>query len=95
MVPPSLDAPTIYTAVDLETALGATLKKQESELREMEERKRELQELSKQQKFRPSDEVSTFKIIKSVKERRCYCNARGLGKERILVYSSRRYAAHN
>jgi sugar-specific transcriptional regulator TrmB len=68
MVPPSLDAPTIYTAVDLETALGATLKKQESELREMEERKRELQELSKQQKFRPSNEVSTFKIIKSVKE---------------------------
>ena len=34
----------------------------------MEARKRELQELSKQQRFRPSDDVSTFKIIKSVKE---------------------------
>jgi hypothetical protein len=34
----------------------------------MEARKRELQELSKQQRFRPSDEVSTFKIIKSLKE---------------------------
>ena len=34
----------------------------------MEARKRELQELSKQQLFRPSDDVSTFKIIKSVKE---------------------------
>ena len=68
MVRPSLDAPTIYTAVDLDTARGAALKKRESELREMEARKRELQELSKQQKFRPSDEVSTFKIIKSVKE---------------------------
>ena len=34
----------------------------------MEARKRELQELSKQQRFRPSDEVTTFKIIKSVKE---------------------------
>ncbi len=34
----------------------------------MEERKRELQELSLQQKFRPSDELSTFKIIKSMKE---------------------------
>ncbi|MGD0171151.1 MAG: helix-turn-helix domain-containing protein [Halobacteriota archaeon] len=68
MVRPSLDSPTVYAAVDLDTALGSALQKQESELREMETRKRELQELSKQQRFRPSDEVSTFKIIKSIKE---------------------------
>ncbi len=58
MVHPSLDSPTIYAAVDLDTALESALQKQQSELREMEERKRELQELSKQQRFRPSDEVS-------------------------------------
>jgi hypothetical protein len=34
----------------------------------MEMRKQELQELSKQQHFRPSDELSTFKIAKSPKE---------------------------
>jgi sugar-specific transcriptional regulator TrmB len=68
MVRPSLDSPTVYAAVDLDIALESALKKRESELREMEVRKRELQELSKQQLFRPSDEVSTFKIIKSVKE---------------------------
>ena len=67
-VRPSLDAPTVYAAVDLNTALGSAVKKQESELREMEARKRELQKLSKEQQFRPSDEVATFKIIKSVKE---------------------------
>jgi sugar-specific transcriptional regulator TrmB len=68
MVLPSLEAPTIYTAVDLDTALGAALKKQESELREMEARKQELQELSKQERFHTTEEVATFKIIKSVKE---------------------------
>jgi sugar-specific transcriptional regulator TrmB len=64
MVRPSLDSPTVYAAVDLNAALDAALKKQQSELRQMERRKRELQELSKQQRFRPPDEVSTFKIIK-------------------------------
>jgi sugar-specific transcriptional regulator TrmB len=68
MVRPSLDSPTVYVAVDLDTALGSALKKHESELREMEARKRELHELAKQQHFRPSDEVSKFKIIKSIKE---------------------------
>jgi len=68
MVRPSLDSPTVYAAVDLDAALDSAVKKHESELREMEERKRELQELSQQQRFRPSDEVSTFKIIKSIKE---------------------------
>ncbi|MGB9212745.1 MAG: helix-turn-helix domain-containing protein, partial [Halobacteriota archaeon] len=65
MVRPSLDAPTIYAAVDLDAALEAALKKHESELREMEARKRELQQLSQQQQFRPSDEVATFKILKT------------------------------
>jgi sugar-specific transcriptional regulator TrmB len=68
MVRPSLDSPTVYAAVDLDAALNSAVKKHESELREMEKRKRELQELSQQQRFRPPDEVSTFKIIKSIKE---------------------------
>jgi sugar-specific transcriptional regulator TrmB len=68
MVRPSLDSPTIYAAVDLNEALESAVKKQESELREMEARKRELQELSERQRFRPSDELATFKIIKSLKE---------------------------
>ncbi|MGZ4936173.1 MAG: TrmB family transcriptional regulator [Halobacteriota archaeon] len=68
MVRPSLDSPTLYAAVELETALESALKKHEAELREMETRRQELQELSKRQQFRPSDEVSTFKMLKSVKE---------------------------
>jgi sugar-specific transcriptional regulator TrmB len=68
MVRPSLDSPTIYTAVDLDAALEVALKKHESELHEMEARKLELQELSQRQHFPGSDEHATFKIIKSVKE---------------------------
>ena len=68
MVRPSLDSPTMSAAVDLDNTLESALKKQESELREMEARKRELQELAKQQRFRPSDEVATCKILKRIKE---------------------------
>jgi len=68
MVNPSLDSPTVYAAVELDIALDAALKKHKTELREMEVRKEELQELSKQQRFRPSEEFATFKIIKSIKE---------------------------
>jgi sugar-specific transcriptional regulator TrmB len=68
MVRPSLDAPTIYAAVDLDAALESAVKKQESEWHEMEARKQELHELAERQRFRPSDEVTTFKIIKSIKE---------------------------
>ncbi|MFZ0926349.1 MAG: helix-turn-helix domain-containing protein [Halobacteriota archaeon] len=62
------DSPTVYAAVELCAALDSTLKKHESELREMEARKLGLQELAKQQQFCPSDDVATFKIIKSNKE---------------------------
>ena len=54
--------------MELETALDVALKKHESELRDMEIRKSELQEMSRQQPFRPSDEFVTFKIIKNVKD---------------------------
>jgi sugar-specific transcriptional regulator TrmB len=68
MVRPSLDSPTIYSAVELEIALESALRRHESEMREMEIKKRELEELAQQQRFSPSDEVSTFKMLKSIKE---------------------------
>ena len=68
MVRPSLDTPTVYTAVDLETTLEAALKRHESEIREMEARKQELQELSKQQRFLAAGEIASYKILKSMKE---------------------------
>jgi hypothetical protein len=60
--------PRRSTRQSTSTALESAVKKHESELREMEVRKRELQELARQQRLRPSDEVTTFKIIKSTKE---------------------------
>ncbi|MGZ4921868.1 MAG: hypothetical protein ACXV3U_06710, partial [Halobacteriota archaeon] len=68
MVRPSLDSPTLYSAVELDTALEAALKTHAAELQEMERRKRELEALAQQQRFRPSDEVSTFKVLKNIRE---------------------------
>jgi predicted transcriptional regulator len=68
MVRQSFDTPTIYTAADLDTALKSVLMKQESQLREMEEKKRELHELSKRQRFQLPTDVSTFKIIKTLRD---------------------------
>jgi len=68
LVTPSFDSQMFYTAVDLDVALDAMVTKREMELREMGQRKQELQELLKQQQFRPSDGVTTFKIIKNIKE---------------------------
>jgi len=68
MVRPSPDAPTVYTAVDLKTALEAALKRHESEMREMEVRKRELQEIAQAQRFRPAGEAASFKILKTMKD---------------------------
>jgi HTH-type transcriptional regulator, sugar sensing transcriptional regulator len=68
MVLPSPDGDAIYTAVDLDAALDHAVKKQESELLEMEARKQELKELAKQQRFRLSGEVSTFKIPKGPRD---------------------------
>lgn len=61
MVRPSVNG-TAYTPVDLDAALEAAVKKQESELLEMEAKKREMKELVKQLRFRPLDKVaaSTF-----------------------------------
>jgi sugar-specific transcriptional regulator TrmB len=64
MVKPSPETPTVYTAVELNTVLDAALKRHETELLEMDRKKQELQELSKQHRFRPSDEFFTFKILK-------------------------------
>jgi sugar-specific transcriptional regulator TrmB len=68
MARPSLDTPTVYTAVDLETALEAALKRHESEIREMEARKQELADLSTHQRFQAAGEIVSYKILKSMKE---------------------------
>ncbi len=66
MVSPSQETPTVYMAVELDIALDTVLKKHETELHKMERRKQELQEMSQQQRFRPSDEFATFQIIKNL-----------------------------
>ena len=68
MVRPSTDSPTVYRAVELESALESPLKQHEAELREMEAKKRELQELARQESFRPREDISTFRVLRTLKE---------------------------
>lgn len=67
MVHPSLGVPTLCVAVELEKALESAIKKRESELLEMDGRKQELADLSSHLRF-SRNEVTTFKIIKSLGE---------------------------
>jgi sugar-specific transcriptional regulator TrmB len=64
MVRTSSDRAGIYTAVDLDAALDAALKKQEIELLEMEARKRELTVLAQKQRFHPVNNVPTANTFK-------------------------------
>ncbi|MGZ4916154.1 MAG: TrmB family transcriptional regulator [Halobacteriota archaeon] len=94
MVRPSLNSPTLYTAIELETALGSALQKHEAELQEMQQRKRELEALAEQQRFLLYDEVSTFKIIKNVKELVAIGLASAVAAQKeMLVMSSREIVA--
>ena len=68
IVRPSLNSPTVYIAVEPGTALDAAFQRLQQEMQEMERRKRKLEELSSQQRFRFSDEVSTYKMLKTTKE---------------------------
>ncbi len=68
MVRSSLDSRIIYSAIDLDTALESALEQYKNELLEMEQKKQELEKLSQQQRFSPSDEVATFKVIKTIGE---------------------------
>jgi sugar-specific transcriptional regulator TrmB len=91
MVRPSLDSPTNYAAVDLNSALDSAVKKQESELRELEGRKRELQEFAKRQQFGPVEEISTFKLIKNLKEATTLslASAASIKEELVFVFPTR------
>jgi len=65
MVTPSLTKPTVYTAVDIDIALDSEMNKRDAELREMEQAKRELQELVPRQRFPPTEPGASFRLIKS------------------------------
>jgi len=68
MVNRSLKSPTVYSAVELNIALDAALKKYKTELHEKEVMKQEIEEISNQQRVMLSDECFSFKIIKSMRD---------------------------
>ncbi|MGZ4936676.1 MAG: TrmB family transcriptional regulator [Halobacteriota archaeon] len=91
MVRPSLGSPTVYTAIDLDTALESALKKLESELREMELRKRAIGELVRQQRRHSPEEVGTFKVIKNINELTGVSLAReaAIKEEQLFVFPTK------
>lgn len=66
-VHPSLDTSTIYAAVDLDVALGSAVEKAGERTGRDGGTETELHGLAKEQRFRPSDEVATFKALKNIK----------------------------
>jgi len=86
MVNPSLESPTVYVATELDIALDAALKRHESELREMEVKKQELMELSRQQRFSQSDEFGSYKIVRGMREAVAVAAANTDLTERQIVF---------
>jgi len=64
MVRPSLDSPTMSAAVDLDNALKSALKKQESELREMEARSESCRDSQSSNDFDPLTKLQRVRFLK-------------------------------
>ncbi|MGZ4911082.1 MAG: TrmB family transcriptional regulator [Halobacteriota archaeon] len=65
LVRPTLDLPTTYVAVDLDTVIDVSVKNLESDLREIKSKR---QTLPEKRPFRASDEIGTFKILKNIRQ---------------------------
>ncbi len=68
IVRPSLSSPTMYVAVELSIVLEAAMQRRASELQDMEAREQELREYSYQHPLHPSADLSTFKMLRNIRE---------------------------
>ncbi len=68
MVRPSLQSPTEYVAVEFNTALEAVMRHRMYELQEIEVIRQELQEFFQQHPLRSSPKISSFKLLRNVRE---------------------------
>lgn len=68
MVRPSLQSPTKYAAVELDVVLEAAMQNCASELQDVKARRQEFVAFSRQHPLHPSADVSTFKMLRNVRE---------------------------
>jgi sugar-specific transcriptional regulator TrmB len=86
-----LDAPLIYVAVPIREAVNSALEERMDEYRKMQQMTHELVEIVERIHFKPTEEVSKFRLVRSVKRARTIMSRMVKAAQKDIVFITTPY----